>query len=135
MKITEKQQQILSRVCKLTCNKLQTRPDDAPEYDDATLVECAIEEAVLEMQEELILSDPSKLLELKEHEDNAMKAWDAHEEEAKRREAEFYNFGQYTGYGNDKSHWFTIMSKTSRGKLSTSRELKTGKVRHAWHDQ
>ena len=57
MKITEKQRQMLSCVCELACKKLETRPNDAPQYDDATLLEYAFEEAVLEMQKELIHSD------------------------------------------------------------------------------
>ena len=135
MKITEKQRQMLSCVCELACKKLETGPNDAPQYDDATLLEYAFEEAVLEMQKELIHSDPNKVRELKEKENNATKACDAHEEEAKKRGAEFYNFGWFTGYENDKSDWFTITSKTSHGKFSTSREVKTGKVGHAWHSE
>ena len=140
MQITVKQQQMLNRVCELARKEIETGPqplfgsDVVPQWDDATLVHHAFQVAVMEMQEELIRSDPAKVRELKEREENATEAWAAHDEEANRRGAEFYNFGWYAGYDNDKSHWFTITSKTSRGRFSTSRHAKTDKVRHAWHD-
>jgi hypothetical protein len=133
MEITAEQQHMLNRVCELTRELIEARPQDAKQYDDAKLVEYAFEEAVLKMQEELILSDPNKVRELQEQEANAEKACDAHEQEAKRRKAEFYNFGWVGGHF-DESDWFTITSKTSRGKFSTSSHVKTGKVQHCWHD-
>ena len=62
---------------------------------------------------------------------NVAKAWDAHEEEAKRLGVDFYNCGWSSG---DYSDWFCIASKTSRGRFSTSRHAKTGEVEHFWHD-
>jgi|SRR6516165_4546657 len=132
MQITVKQQQMLNRVCELARELLEARPPDAPQRDDATLVEYAFEDALIKMQDELILSDPNKLLERSQREDNATKACDAHEEEAEKRGAKFNNFGWSTGdFETDR---FTIMSKTSRGKFWTSRHAKTGEVNHGWHD-
>jgi len=70
----------------------------------------------------LIFNDPTV---------NDVKAVEAHEEEANRLGAEFYNFG----WADDiKGEWFTITSKTSRGRFSTSRHAETGEVEHVWHD-
>ena len=124
-KITDKQQQMMNRVYELARKEIET---PSPfQWDDANLVEHAFQVAVSEMQEELILSDP---LELKAREENATKAWDAHEEEANRRGVEFYNFGWADDSQGD---WFTIASKTSRGKFWTSRHAKTGEVELFWH--
>ena len=62
---------------------------------------------------------------------NVLKALDAHEKEANRLGAEFYNFGWSSG---DYGDWFVIASKTSRGRFSTSRHAETGEVEHLWHD-
>ena len=137
-KITDKQQQMMNRVYELARKEIETstplpftRPDNAPQWDDANLVEHAFHVAVSEMRKELILSDPAKVQELKEREDNAARTWDAHEEEAKRLGVDFYNCGWSSG---DYSDWFCIASKTSRGRFSTSRHAKTGEVEHFWHD-
>jgi hypothetical protein len=47
----------------------------------------------------------------------------AHNEEAERQGAEFWNYGKYTGEGD-------IMSKTDKGYLSTL--MRDGKVKHYW---
>ena len=80
-KITDKQQQMMNRVYELARKEIETptplpftRPDNAPQWDDANLVEHAFHVAVSEMRKELILSDPAKVQELKEREDNAAKA-------------------------------------------------------------
>ena len=52
---------------------------------------------------------------------------DEHGQEAARRGAQFYNCGWCTGYGD-------ITSKTSRGRLTTIRNAKTGEIEHVWHD-
>jgi hypothetical protein len=70
----------------------------------------------------LIFNDPTA---------NDVKAVEAHEEEANRLGAEFYNFGWSSG---DYGDWFVITSKTPRGKFSTSRHAKTGEIEHVWHD-
>ena len=95
-KITDKQQQMMNRVYELARKEIETptplpftRPDNAPQWDDANLVEHAFHVAVSEMRKELILSDPAKVQELKEREDNAAKAWHTHEEEAKRLGVDF----------------------------------------------
>ena len=138
MQITVKQQHMLSRVYELARKEIETASeqpllgsDTVPQWEDANLVAHAVHVAVMEMQEELILSDPNKVRELKEREENATEAWAAHEEEADRRGVEFYNFGWAAG---DEGDWFGIMSKTSRGKFWTGRHVKTGEVRHGWHD-
>ena len=139
MQITVKQQHMLSRVYELARKEIETASeqplpgsDNPPQWgDDANLVEQAFHVGVVEMQQELILSDPAKVRELKEREGNATKAWEAHEEEANRRGVEFYNFGWSSG---DQGNWFGIMSKTSRGKFWTGRHVKTGEVRHDWQD-
>jgi hypothetical protein len=139
MKITVKQQQMLDRVYELARKEIETATEQPlpgfekpPQWDDANLVEHVFHVAVSNMRDELILSDPDKVRELKEKEDNATKACDAHEEEAEKRGAEFYNFGWSTG--GFETDWFTIMSKTSHGKFWTSRHAKTGEVTHGWHD-
>ena len=53
----------------------------------------------------------------------------AHEKEGLRHQAEFYNFGWFTGAGD---HHDEIISKTSCGFLSTRGHRKTGKVQHHW---
>jgi hypothetical protein len=138
MKITDKQQRMLSRVYELAHNEIETASeqplpgsDNPPQWDDANLVEHVFHVAVMEMQQELILSDPAKVRELKQREENAMEARAAHEEEASRLGAEFGNFGWSSG---DYGDWFVITSKTSRGRFSTSRHAKTGEVEHFWHD-
>jgi len=126
-KITDKQQQMMNRVYELARKEIET---PSPfQWDDANLVEHAFQVAVSEMQEELILSDP---LELKAREENATKAWDAHEEEANRLGVEFYNRGWSSG---DWGDWFEIVSKTPRGRLWTGRHVKTGKIEHVWPDE
>ena len=54
---------------------------------------------------------------------------EAHLKEAVLQKAEFYNFGWVTD--GDGEH-DTILSKTSCGKLFTSRHRKTGEVEHHW---
>ena len=56
----------------------------------------------------------------------------AHEKEGLRHQAEFYNFGWFTGAGD---HHDEIISKTSCGFLSTRRHRRTGKVQHHWQDR
>jgi hypothetical protein len=134
-KITDKQQQMMNRVYELARKEIETPTPlpgiRAPQWNDANLVAHAFQVAVSEMQQELILSDPAKVQELKEREENATEAWDAHEEEAKRLGVEFYNCGWSSG---DCGDWFVIASKTSHGRYSTSRHAKTGEIEHVWHD-
>ena len=54
--------------------------------------------------------------------------FDAHEREAKRMHAEFYNFG--CGLGED-----FITSKTSKGILHSEISSETGRVTHGWSQQ
>jgi hypothetical protein len=62
---------------------------------------------------------------------NEAQACEAHEEEANRLGAEFYNCGWSSG---DYGDWFCITSKTSRGRFSTIRHAKTGEIEHIWQD-
>jgi len=54
--------------------------------------------------------------------------WEAHEKEAKRSGADFYNFG----WGADEA---SIASKTSKGILQSDIDPETGKVTHSWNGE
>jgi hypothetical protein len=73
----------------------------------------------------------AKILMFSDGKTNETKAWEAHEAEANRLGAKFYNCGWSTG---DFGDWFAIASKTSLGIFSTGRHAKTGEVKHVWHD-
>jgi hypothetical protein len=135
MEITAKQQKMLDRVYELARKEIETsdqRLNGAPQWDDADLVEHAFAVALTKMQDELMFSHSDKARELKEMEENATKAWAAHEEEANRAGAEFYNLGWSSG---DAGDWFGITSKTSLGRFWTGRHGKTGEVKHTWLDE